>query len=81
MVFNILADGRIWIQFVLVEGSAEERFTYSEVLNKYGSYNYTKCDIIDFVSDCPTSIPNLREARAFVEKINDELGITSIINA
>ena len=81
MIYKVLQDGRIWIQFILVEGSPEEKFKYSEVLSKYGTYEYTEEDIIEFISRKMTFIPSLNEARNYVESINDELDIAKIIEA
>lgn len=79
MIFQVLKDGRIWIQFILVDGSAEERFRYSEVLSKYGSYKYIDSEIIEFVSDVPEKLPNREIARKYVMELNKELEIVDLI--
>lgn len=79
MIFQVLEDGRIWIQFILVEGSAEERFRYSEVLSKYGSYKYIDAEIIEFISDILPNYPNRESARDYVMKLNSELQIVELI--
>ena len=79
MIFQVLADGRIWIQFILTDGSAEERFRYSEILSKYGSYKYIDSEIIEFVSDILPSFPNREDAREYVMKLNSELQIVELI--
>ena len=79
MIFQVLEDGRIWIQFILVEGNAEEKFRYSEILSKYGSYKYIDSEIIEFVSDILPSYPNREDARDYVMKLNSELQIVELI--
>ena len=81
MIFKVLEDGKIWIQFILVEGTAEERERYSTILPRYGSYFYVEEDIIEFISDKPSKIPSAMEARSYVEGINKELDITVLIEA
>jgi len=81
MIYNILSNGQIWIQYILVDGSAEERFKYSEILNKYGTYHFKESDIIEFETTCFSSKPNLSQAREFVESLNDELNIRWCIEA
>ena len=79
MIFQVLEDGRIWIQFILVEGNAEEKFRYSEILSQYGSYKYIDSEIIEFVSDILPSYPNREDAREYVMKLNSELQIVELI--
>lgn len=79
MIFQVLEDGRIWIQFILLDGNAEEKFKYSEVLSRYGSYSYVDEEVIEFISTTPKSIPNREAARAYVMKINQELEIVDLI--
>ena len=81
MIFKVLADGKIWIQFILVDGSEEEKERYSSVLPKYGTYSYIEEDIIEFISMKPKAIPTAIEARRFVEDLNNELNIAVLIEA
>ena len=81
MVFKVLEDGRIWIQFILSSESLEEKSTYSNILPQYGSYCYKESDIIEFISDKPKTKPNAAEAREYVEDLNSKLGITLLIEA
>ena len=81
MVFKVLEDGRIWIQFILSSDSLEEKSRYSNILPKYGNYSYIESDIIEFKSDVPAQKPNAQEARQFVESLNDELRISLLIEA
>jgi len=79
MIFQVLEDGRIWVQFILVEGDMEEKFRYSEVLSKYGTYKYIDEEIIEFVSSVPAVIPDRERARDYVMKLNRELKIADLI--
>ncbi|MCM8539353.1 MAG: acyl-ACP desaturase [Lentisphaeraceae bacterium] len=79
MIFQVLEDGRIWIQFILVDGNAEEKFRYSDVLSKYGTYKYIDSEIIEFVSDLPKQSLNREKARDYVMKLNQELQIADLI--
>ena len=79
MIFQVLEDGRIWIQFILVDGDAEEKFRYSEILSKYGSYKYIDEEIIEFVSNSLDDFPDREKARDYVMKLNDELKISELI--
>ena len=81
MVFKVLEDGRIWIKFILISNSLEEKSKYANILSQFGTYHYTESDIIEFISDKPTSKPNALKAREFVEDINDKLGISLFIQA
>ena len=81
MIFRVLADGKIWIQFILANGSVEEKDRYSSVLPKYGTYSYIEDDIIEFISTKPKAIPTAVEARRFVEDLNNELNISVLIEA
>ena len=81
MIFKVLADGKIWIQFILIDGTAEEKERYSDILTKYGTYSYIEEDIIEFISTVPPAIPSALEARRFVEDLNNELNIAVLINA
>ena len=81
MIFKVLLNGQIWIQYILTEGTAEEKFHYSETLSKYGTYFYKEEDIIEFETTCFETKPNLEKARAFVEALNDELNISWRIEA
>ena len=79
MIFQVLKDGRIWIQFILVDGSAEERFRYSEVLSKYGTYKYIDSEIIEFISNAQDKMPDREMARNYVMKLNKKLEIVDLI--
>lgn len=79
MIFQVLEDGRIWIQFILVDGSAEENFRYSDVLSKYGSYKYIDSEIIEFVSTLPERPFNRETARDYVMNLNEKLEIADLI--
>ena len=81
MIFKVLTDGKIWIQFILVNGTAEEKERYAVILPKYGTYSYIEEDIIEFISKKPKAIPTAIEARRFVEDLNNELNISILINA
>lgn len=81
MVFKVLEDGRIWIQYILTSDSLEEKSRYSNILPLYGTYSYIEFDIIEFISDKPAHKPNATEARQFVEKLNEELSISILIEA
>lgn len=81
MVFKVLDDGRIWIQFILVSESLEEKSNYSNILPKYGTYSYIEADIIEFISDLPDQKPNAHKARQYVENLNDKLNISLLIEA
>ena len=81
MIFRVLADGEIWIQFILVDGTDDEKERYSSILPMYGTYSYIEEDIIEFVSTKPKAIPTAREARRFVEDLNNELNIAVLIDA
>ena len=79
MIFKVLSDGKIWIQFILVDGSVDEKTRYSSILSKHGIYSYIEEDIIEFISFMPHVKPSAREARKFVEDLNRELNITSLV--
>ncbi|MCM8526984.1 MAG: hypothetical protein NE327_10745 [Lentisphaeraceae bacterium] len=81
MIFKVLSDGRIWIQFILVDGTVEEKERYSSILPKYGTFSYTEEDIIEFISNPPTTIPSAVKARRFVEDLNNELNISVLLEA
>ena len=81
MIFKVLADGKIWIQFILVNGTAEEKESYAVILPKYGTYTYIEEDIIEFISTTPKAIPTAIDARRFVEDLNEELNIAVLIEA
>ena len=81
MIFKILPNGQIWIQYILIKGTEEEKTHFSKILKRYGRYHYTDNDIIEFVTTCLNSKPNHQEARVFVESLNDELGVSLHINS
>lgn len=81
MIFKVLNDGSIWIQFILVENSIEEKSRYADILPKQGTYSYIEEDIIEFTSFKPTSMPSAKDARRFVEDLNQELNISVLIEA
>ena len=81
MIFRVLANGKIWIQFILVDGTTEEKERYSAILPKYGTFSYIEVDIIEFISTKPKTIPSAIEARRFVEDLNNELNITTLIES
>lgn len=81
MIFRVLSDGSIWIQFILVDGTADEKERYSSILPKYGTFSYIEEDIIEFISKTPSTIPSAVEARRFVEDLNNELNISVLLEA
>ena len=81
MVFKVLEDGKIWIQFILISESLEEKTRYANILPNYGTYSYIESDIIEFTSNLPAQKPNAKEAREFVESLNEKLNITLLIEA
>lgn len=81
MIYKVLDNGQIWIQFILSENTERERSLYEKVLSHYGNFKYIEKDIIEFESTCFFEPPNAFRARAFVEGLNSELETAKCIEA
>ena len=81
MIYKVLENGQIWIQFILSENTERERRLHEKVLSHYGDFKYIEKDIIEFESTCFFEIPNAARARAFVEGLNSELDTAKCIEA
>lgn len=81
MIYKVLDNGQIWIQFILSENTERERRLYEKILSNYGDFKYIEKDIIEFESTCFFEIPNAFRARSFVEEINSELETAKYIEA
>ena len=78
MIFKVLENGQIWIQFILEDHSKKVKLLFEEILSQYGTFKYIESDIIEFVSSCFDTSPNLMRARAFVESLNEKLDEISV---
>ena len=81
MIYKVLENGQVWIQFILSENTERERRLFEKVLSRYGHLRYLEKDIIEFESTCFFEPPNALRARSFVEGLNSELDTAKCIEA
>ena len=79
MIYKILEDGKILIQFVLADNNPNIKSNYSKVLNPYGNYKFIGDEIIEFVSFKPETKPNMKQAKVFVSSLNKKLEQASLV--
>ena len=78
MIFKVLENGQIWIQFILEDHSIKAKSLFEVILSQIGTYKYIEFDIIEFESTCFVEPPNMIKARSFVESLNEKLENISI---